>query len=48
MKAYSPGNYSVVVVSKYNNLTSENSNPVTFTIPVTPIKMEVNLLVKIM
>jgi len=44
MKAYSPGSYSVVVISKYNNLTSKNSNVVTFTIPVTRINFEVKFI----
>ena len=44
MKAYSPGSYSVVVISKYNNLTSENSNGVSFTIPVTSINFEVKFI----
>lgn len=43
-EAYSPGNYSVVVLAKYKNLTSENSNAVTFTIPVTPVKLEVKFI----
>ena len=43
-EAYSPGSYNVVVLAKYNNLTSANSNTVTFTIPVTPISLEVKFI----
>lgn len=43
-EAYSPGNYSIVVVAKYNTLTSINSNAVTLAIPITPINLEVKFI----